>query len=234
MYQHIRFLPRRIIFLIFLGLIIVSTGFMAQFPSRQAFAASSSLAQAFDQASQRFGVPSSILKALCYMEGRLSNHGGSPSIDNGYGCMHLIKNAHGDTLDRAAKELGVSAEQLKTDLPTTIFGGADILRDYALQLSSTHRLPSNLGDWYAPIAAYSNATAHPTALMYADAVYKLLNTGFVAQAETGEMVTLAPQTVTPNTAAAAQVGEGTMLPSGCTQDNKVDYPGAIDCILDPA
>src|SRR2546425_10524871 len=69
--------------------------------------------QAFDQASQEFGVPASILKALCYMEGHLSDHGGSPSIDGGYGCMHLIKNHEGDTLDRAAKELEVNAQQIK-------------------------------------------------------------------------------------------------------------------------
>lgn len=59
---------------------------------------SGSVDQAFGQASQEFGVPSALLKAICYMEGRLSNHGGNPSVDQGFGCMHLIKNHNGDTL----------------------------------------------------------------------------------------------------------------------------------------
>jgi len=58
------------------------------------------------------------------MEGRLSNHGGTPSIDGGYGCMHLVKNNRVDTLDSAANALNVSANQLKTSLPTNIRGGA--------------------------------------------------------------------------------------------------------------
>lgn len=102
--------------------------------------------QAFNQASKDFGVPAALLKALYYMEGRLSNHGGSPSIDQGYGCMHLVQNSHVHTLDQAAKDLGVSTTLLKTDLATNIRGGASVLRDYALQLSSNHTLPTSLAD----------------------------------------------------------------------------------------
>ncbi|HEY5004461.1 MAG TPA: transglycosylase SLT domain-containing protein, partial [Ktedonobacteraceae bacterium] len=134
--------------------------------------------QAFNQASKDFGVPASLLKALCYMEGRLSNHGGSPSIDQGYGCMHLVQNSRVHTLDQAAKDLGVSTNLLKTDLTTNIRGGASVLHDYALQLSSNHTLPTSLADWYGAIAAYSNASTQNVAHMYADGVYKLLNSGF--------------------------------------------------------
>src|SRR5579864_6541852 len=61
-----------------------------------------SLNVAFDQASKEFHVPVEILKTICYMEGRLSNHQGYPSVDRGYGCMHLVKNNRVDTLDTAA------------------------------------------------------------------------------------------------------------------------------------
>ncbi|MDQ2906048.1 MAG: N-acetylmuramoyl-L-alanine amidase [Chloroflexota bacterium] len=187
---------------------------------------------AFTQASQRFGVPVAVLKALCYMEGRLSNHGGSPSMDNGYGCMHLVKNTQGNTLDRAAKDLGVSEQQLKSDIGTNILGGAAVLHDYALQ--SSHALPASLSGWYGPVAAYSNATTRSTALMYADALYKLINKGFSAQAETGEAVSLAAQQVRPDTTSAASVKGASTIPAGCSNDGKVDYPGAIDCIVDPS
>lgn len=187
----------------------------------------------FSQAAHDFGVPEALLKGLCYMEGRLSNHGGSPSIDNGFGCMHLIKNQHGDTLDQAASELHVSVDLLRNDLATNIRGGAAVLRDEALKLSSSHTLPTNLADWYGAVAAYSQASTSANAIMYADALYKLLNTGYSAPTEHGEAVTLAPQRVSPNRATAAQVKAASTLPAGCTIDNKVDYPNAVDCLLDP-
>src|ERR1700730_5506395 len=56
-----------------------------------ASASTSSANQAFAQAAKEFSVPEALLKALSYMEGRLSMHNGSPSIDGGYGSMHLVK-----------------------------------------------------------------------------------------------------------------------------------------------
>src|SRR5579875_3256898 len=67
------------------------------------------VSQAFARAASEFHVPAVLLKAICYMEGRLSNNGGWPSRDNGFGCMHLVKNDHVDMLDRAARELGERA-----------------------------------------------------------------------------------------------------------------------------
>ncbi|MGH2507675.1 MAG: N-acetylmuramoyl-L-alanine amidase, partial [Ktedonobacteraceae bacterium] len=187
--------------------------------------------QAFTEAASEFQVPVSLLKTICYMEGRLSNHGGSPSIDNGFGCMHLVKNSQADTLDQAATDLGVSVSLLQQDLPTNIRGGAAILRDTALQLSSNHTLPTNLADWYGTMAAYSHVAVRSTALMYADAVYTILKQGFTAQTDTGETVTLAPQAVTPNTTTVGTFHTLASLPGGCTNDGNVDYPGAIDCIV---
>jgi len=196
---------------------------------------SQGLTQAFAQASTEFGVPVPLLKALCYMEGRLSDHGGAPSVDGGYGCMHLVKNSSVDTLDSAAKLLNVSAAQLKTNLPANIRGGAALLRQDALQLSTNKTLPATLADWYGALVGYSHATTSSTAQMYANAVYKLINSGFTAQADSGEVVTLAAEHVSPNTATARGVkAAATTLPAGCVNDGKTDYPGAIDCILSPS
>lgn len=187
--------------------------------------------QAFDRASAEFRVPAALLKAICYLEGRLSNNDGAPSADNGFGCMHLVKNTQSDMLDRAARELGVSVDRLKQDMPENIRGGAALLRDYALQISRTHRLPTTLGDWYGAVAAYSNSTTRSTALMYAGAVYTLLDQGFSAQADDSETITLAPQVVRPDLATAASIQGSKRLPAGCKLDQKVDFPGAVDCLL---
>jgi N-acetylmuramoyl-L-alanine amidase-like protein len=188
----------------------------------------------FKQGSSESGVPVALLQALCYMEGRLSNHGGTPSIDGGYGCLHLVKNKRANTLDQAASHLGVTPQQLQTDLPTNIRGGAAVLHDEAIGLSSTHALPATLGDWYGAVAVYSHASTRSTALMYADALYKILNSGFSASTDGGETVSLAPQSVRPNRTSASALKTADALPQGCATDNKVDYAGAVDCIVMPS
>src|SRR6185312_8472738 len=96
-------------------------------------------------------------------------------------------------------------------------------------------LPATLADWYGALVVYSHATTSSTAQMYANAVYKLINSGFTAQADSGEVVTLAAEHVSPNTATARGVkAAATTLPAGCVNDGKTDYPGAIDCILSPS
>ncbi|GHO88086.1 N-acetylmuramoyl-L-alanine amidase [Dictyobacter formicarum] len=215
-------------------LLVLFASLMGSSPTANAQTVSNDkIGSAFDQASRESGVPSSLLKALCYMEGRLSNHGGSPSIDDGFGCMHLVKNKHADTLDQAAGLLHVNANLLKTDIATNIRGGAAVLRAEALQLSSTHTVPSNLADWYGAVAEYSHATVRPTAIMYADALYHILNTGFSAQSDAGETITLAAQTVKPNTGTANAVKSPFTIPAGCNATPTGDYPAAVNCLLDP-
>ena len=215
-------------------LVILCTGLLGTAPVANAQVVSSGkIGSTFEQAASEFGVPASLLKALCYMEGRLSNHGGTASIDSGFGCMHLVKNAHADTLDSAASALHVSASQLKADIASNIRGGAAVLRAEALHLSPTHTLPRNLAGWYGAVAAYSHATVRSTALLYANELYKILNSGFSAKSDTGETVTLAAQSVKPDTSTAAGVKNSAAVPAGCTVDTNVDYPAAVDCILNP-
>lgn len=192
--------------------------------------------QAFSQASSTYGVPVELLKAICYMEGRLSNNNGVASPDNGFGCTHLVKNAQFDTLDKAASALGVSVSLLKTDMSTNILGGAYILREDALQLSSNQSLPSSLGDWYGALTVYSDSSVRSIATMYADAVYKIVQQGFTIKTDQGEVVTLAPEAVAPNTTDTTSAHALAMasLPGGCkATDSNVDYPGAIDCVITP-
>lgn len=214
-----------------LGLVLLTRGGMA-LPASAASAPSAE--QAFAQAAHEFVVPVPLLKAICYLEGHLSNHNGSPSVDQGYGCMHLVKNTHADTLDSAAQQLGVSVRQLQLDLATNIRGGAAVLRQDALRLSGTRQTPAALADWAGAVTLYSNATTPSVARMYVDAVYTLLHTGFRGQTDSGETVTLAPRAVTPNLSTIPPPAATTTIPAGCSNDGQVDYPGAIDCIVPQA
>jgi N-acetylmuramoyl-L-alanine amidase len=197
-------------------------------------ATTDSLSADFASAAREFGVPEPLLESICYMEGRLSNNDGEPSIDNGFGCMHLVQNANFDTLDQAAKDLGVTPALLKGDMATNIRGGAAVLRDDARQDSATHTVPSSLADWYGALTIYSCTTSASVAQMYANAVYQLLNVGFTGTADGGETITLSPQQVQPHVTSASITQPHTTYPSGCTApDANTDYPGAVDCILNP-
>src|SRR5712691_6693963 len=87
--------------------------------------------------------------------------------------------------------------------------------------------------------------------MYADALYRLLQHGFSATTETGEVVKLAPQSVATRFIASGDESEGVrpnlssstgtpsdtptpQLPGGCSADQHTDYPGAVNCIVSPA
>jgi N-acetyl-anhydromuramyl-L-alanine amidase AmpD len=196
---------------------------------------------AFQQATSEFGVPEDLLKALCYMEGGLSIHGGVPNADGGYGC-NLAKNSRVDTLDAAAQKLGVSPTQIRQDLRTNIRGAAYILSEDARRLSPSHRLPTNLAGWQRALELYSNSRSPVIALLYANEVYTLLKQGFSISTDQGEVITVTPQsiplltnqlseTAAPTTASPTLANH---LPKGCRNDGKTDYPGAIDCIVSPA
>ncbi|WP_161982076.1 N-acetylmuramoyl-L-alanine amidase [Dictyobacter alpinus] len=206
--------------------------------------AMSPINQIFEQAFSEFDVPVPILKAVCYLEGGLSNHNGIASADNGYGCMHLTENAEHTTLAQAAQDLNVDKAVLKTDLATNIRGGAAVLRDYKRLLSGSASVSSGLDSWSTVLGAYSGASAPDVEQMYADAVYKIIQEGFVATAEAGDRVTLSPQAVQPRPMHLTQIEhkyagsqplvqpfQEEALPGGCKRNGQTDYPGAINCIV---
>lgn len=213
--------------LVAIGAVVLSMATSAQATTR-----TSSARTAFATAAQRTGVPASLLEAICYTEGRLSMHSGHPSLDHGFGCMHLTANDHAHTLREAARDLGVSTHNLKTDLATNVLGGAAVLRDDARRLSRDGHLPTSLGGWYGAVAAYSGAVVKQTALMYADAVFSALRHGFAGRTDNGQQLTLAPRAVHPvRTSARAVQTQASALPAGCQRDTAVDYSPAIDCIV---
>ena len=187
------------------------------------------IASAALAAQHRFGVPHSVLEAICYLEGHLSDHGGAPSSEGGYGCMDLARNSHLDTLDQAARLLGVKASSLRRNERLNIAGAAAVLRADAISLSG--RVPATLGGWFGAIAKYSGAE-HNVAVVYAAEVYRILRLGLTATTPAGELVKIAPTAVRPETATARDVGTApAALPANCTSNPGVDYAAAVNCIV---
>lgn len=196
------------------------------------------LATAFEQASSESQVPVALLEAVAYAETRFDMHDvqGNTEGPGAYGIMNLLSSKKGpDPLGRAAKELGVSQLKIKTDAATNIRAGAILLKDDALQLSAHKTLPTSLNGWRGAVALYSGVQARYLLNLYVGQVYKALHNGFKVQTVSGETIELAAQSVTIQPLATNELPPTlAKVPAGCTMDNKVDYPGAVDCILNPA
>ncbi|GCF07181.1 N-acetylmuramoyl-L-alanine amidase [Dictyobacter arantiisoli] len=242
-----------LLLLLLIGMLVDGMGNALHNPTSQALAAGS-LEQTFAQAALDFKVPAPLLKAICYLEGRLSNHGGTPSVDQGYGCMHLLANQHHATLIPAARALNRAPDALKTSLTLNIRGGAAVLHAYQQRLSPAGVPGTTLSPhvWSAVLVVYSGAGDANIAAMYVHEIYHILHTGFIAMAETGERVILPPQAVSLPALASpwttshmrnnivGALGQMSSalpaianLPKGCVNDGQTDYPGAIDCIVKP-
>jgi hypothetical protein len=210
------------------GTFLTAAGLAA--PALPAHAAGTTIAEAAAAAQQRFGVPASLLEAICYFEGQLSDHGGAPSSDGGYGCVDLARNSHLDTLDQAAHLLGVPVSAIRASQSLDIAGAAAVLRADAISLSATHQVPVTLGGWYGAVAKYSGAQ-HDVAVRYAAAVYRILQRGLTATAPAGETVRIAPAAVIPDTATARDVTAALTRPADCSSNPGTDYPAADNCIV---
>lgn len=174
---------------------------------------------AFQQAATEFDVPRDILVTIAYIETRFDDHDGKPSIDNGYGLMHLAQNPSVDTLGRAAALLGVSQQVLKTDSVQNIRGGAALMRAYADEQGLSREARQNLANWYEVAARYSNSINDLVIRDYANEMYRLLNAGFAGRSPDGETISVSSQTVQPNKGRYAGVA------SRAAQSP--DYPGAL-------
>jgi hypothetical protein len=212
------------------GTFLTAAGMAALALPAHAHAAGTTIAEAAAAAQQRFGVPAALLEAICYFEGQLSDHGGAPSSDGGYGCVDLARNSHLDTLDQAAHLLGVPVSSIRASQPLDIAGAAAVLRADAISLSATHQVPLTLGGWYGAIAKYSGAQ-QDVAVRYADEVYRILQRGLTATAPTGETVRIAPTAVIPGTATARNVTTALTRPADCTSNPGTGYPSAYNCIV---
>ncbi len=155
------------------------------------------LADAFENAAREWNVPRDLLVAIAYAETRLNDHAGEPSIDNGYGLMHLVDNDVVQTLPLAVKLVRAPADQLKQDMVQNIRGGAAVLDSYAKAAELSDEARADLGAWYVVVARYSNAADKAVAKRYADEVFNFLASGITGTSNDGESLSVAAQQVNP-------------------------------------
>ncbi len=83
----------------------------------------------FKDASEEFGVPQYLLEVIAYTESNWTQIG--PSIDRGWGIMHLTENNYSNTLTEAAMLLGIETNILKNDAKQNIRAAAALMSFYA-------------------------------------------------------------------------------------------------------
>lgn len=171
----------------------------------------------FEAAAREFDVPRDLLVAIGYTETHLDSHDGEPSVDGGYGLMHLVRNPSVDTLDRAHALLGVPEPELRESALQNVRGGAALLRDMANRMGFDSSQREDLGAWFPVVARYSNAVDDRVARVYADQVYRLLRSGLKATTVDGQRVVVRPRTV--------HLERGRYTPRRATTTSP-DYPAA--------
>lgn len=126
----------------------------------------------FARAAAEFNVPAEILMAVGQVETNWTQIG--PSIDRGWGIMHLVRNADVDTLGLAAKLLDVEPQTLKDNAETNIRGAAALLAHFA---GPDQKFFGRLEDWFDAAAELSGLATGPLRRLQAARYYRALRDG---------------------------------------------------------
>ncbi len=128
----------------------------------------------FNEAAVEFSVPLQIVKAIGQVENNWTQTG--PSIDRGWGIMHLVQNDYCNTLNEAAQLLHVSETDLKEDAQLNIRGAAALLRKYFDE--DITLLDENLvEDWYNAVKKFSGLISDELRSLQADRYYGVMRDG---------------------------------------------------------
>jgi len=162
----------------------------------------------FEEAAAEFGVPVALLEAIGRTESNWTQVG--PSIDLGWGVMHLVDSDRERTLAEAAELLGLSAARLKDDARQNIRGAAALLKRYAQENGDRFAL----ADWFEAAARFSALGDEALEAGQARRYFGVLRDGSVSHTLWGETIRLAPH---PDLA----------IPPAPEPLRSEDYPGAV-------
>jgi hypothetical protein len=143
------------------------------------------LTRYFKQASQEFSVPVSLLMTIGQVESNWSQVG--PSIDHGWGVMHLVQNSYCDTLGDAARLLGVPGQLLKDDALQNIRGAAALI---ARSAGAGRQNFTRLADWLPALADFSGLVDSDLRELQAKNYLTTLNEGVSSSTVWGERVVI--------------------------------------------
>ncbi len=126
----------------------------------------------FKNAAKEFNVPVQLLKVIGYLENNWTQIG--PSIDYGWGIMHLVENHYCNTLGEASKLINVDKQVLKDDPQQNIRGAAALIALYAKQMKLD---PQKLEDWFPAVSKFSGLVTKNLRDQQAYRYYSILKKG---------------------------------------------------------
>ena len=145
------------------------------------------LQKSFESAARHWDVPLPVLMAVGYVESHWEQRGGEPSLDNGFGIMHITDGPTG-TLQRAAELTGLPGDAIKLTSAANIEAGAALLSDISRKLSLNDANRKDLARWYSVVASYSGAPDESVRQGYADQVFSVIQNGQKATLSDGETI----------------------------------------------
>jgi hypothetical protein len=140
----------------------------------------------FEAASREFGVPVSLLEVIGQVESNWTQVG--PSIDQGWGVMHLVQNPYCDTLAEGARLLDLPEQRLKDDARQNIRAAAALLARYA---GPQRYAFAGLEEWLPALARFSGLASADLRDRQARNYLTVLNDGVAAPTVWGETVAIA-------------------------------------------
>ncbi|MBS1149627.1 MAG: amidase [Myxococcaceae bacterium] len=176
--------------LVVVSLLVLLAGCGNELPAAPAVQKGTSpLEAAFTDAAREFQVPVELLKAIAYVETRVSPATGG-SVNGGHGLMNLVEGDDWKMLSRAAALTGVDAARLKLDPVANIRGAAAVLRELGDKSFRTYPELSahNLGDWFQAVSLYPGIDSAPVANDYAADTFVRLEQGFEVPSLNGTVV----------------------------------------------
>ena len=135
------------------------------------------------QAAAEFNVPVALLKAIGQVENNWTQMG--PSIDKGWGIMHLVQNNYCNTLSEAAQLLGVTEQTLKDDAEQNIRGAAALLKKYAATKKAGKL---NWHNWYVAAQRFSGLISEELRIVQANRYFGVMTDGVVSTTLWSEQV----------------------------------------------
>ncbi len=169
----------------------------------------------FNEASLEFGVPAELLKAIGQVENNWTQVG--PSIDKGWGIMHLVDNNYCSTLKEAAALLHLKPQILKDNPRQNIRGAAALIKKY-----HGNKKHTKLEDWFDAIKEFSGLINNDLKEQQAERYYQVLKDGV-------ETITVWDETVkiTPHPG----INISNKITYKTKQVNSTDYAPAISGII---
>ena len=138
------------------------------------------LEAAFQSASREYQVPVGVLKAVGYVETRLSPTPNLQSGSGGVGVMQLVRRGDVDRLTDAARLTGVTEGALRVDATANVRGAAAVLRQLFEQSQKSEAAldARETGDWFTAVSNYPGFESATASADYAADVFLALEAGF--------------------------------------------------------